>query len=242
MGLQKTRGIVLRLLPFNDKNRIVKIYTEHFGLKTFIVSASSGKVSRQKNALLQPLQPIWLETTFAETGKLGRLGEISAAASVNQSMHHHTKRSILMFLNEVLYKCLREEQSDAPLFNYIMDSLETLEQNSGTCNNFHLVFLVQLCTYLGFMPVSNYSNYHNYFHFREGLFDHFKSDEMMMDEEQSHLFSQLLMLDYDTMESLVLNTTSRNRLLENILKYYSQHITSFKDVKSLEILSEIHAV
>jgi recombinational DNA repair protein (RecF pathway) len=64
MSLQKTRGILLRVLPFNDKNRIAKIYTEHFGLRTFIVSASSSKTSRQKTALLQPLQPIWLETSF----------------------------------------------------------------------------------------------------------------------------------------------------------------------------------
>jgi DNA repair protein RecO (recombination protein O) len=242
MSLQKTRGIVLRLLPFNDKNRIVKIYTEHFGLRTFIVSAGMSKSSRQKTALLQSLQPIWLETSFIETNKLCRLGEISTAGSINYSMQHHTKRSILLFLNEVLYKCLREEQADEPLFNFIIESINYLDSTEKKCNNYHLVFLVQMCHYLGFMPVSNYSNYHKYFYYREGLFDNFKSDNIMMDEDQSKLFSQLIHLNFEHMEELELHTNARNKLLENILFYYAQHLPSFKDIKSLEILAEIHAV
>ena len=242
MSLQKTKGIVLRVLPFNDKNRIAKIYTAHFGLRTFIVSASTSKSSRQKTALLQSLQPIWLETSFIETNKLCRLGEISSAGSINNSMQHHTKRSILLFLNEVLYKCLREEQADEPLFNFILESINYLEHTEKKCNNYHLVFLVQMCHYLGFMPVSNYSNYHKYFYYREGLFDNFKSENIMMDEEQSKLFAQLLQLNFDNMELLLLHTNARNKLLENILFYYAQHLPSFKDIKSLEILAEVHAV
>lgn len=242
MSSQKTRGIVLRLMPFNDKNKIVKIYTEHFGLKTFIVSASSSKSSRQKLALLQALQPIYLETNFAETSKLSRLNEITSAGSVNQAMQHHTKRSIMLFLNEVLYKCLREEQADEPLFNFIFESIIYLDKTAQNCNNFHLVFLTQMCQYLGFMPVANYSTYHKYFYYREGLFDNFKSDNMMMDEEQSKLFFTLLSLDVHEMDKMQLHTSARNKLLENILFYYAQHLSSFKDIKSLEILSEIHAV
>ena len=242
MSLQKTKGIVLRVLPFNDKNRIAKIYTEHFGLRTFIVSASTSKSSRQKTALLQSLQPIWLETSFLETNKLCRLGEITSAGSINNSMQHHTKRSILLFLNEVLYRCLREEQADEPLFNFILEGINYLDQTEKKCNNYHLVFLVQMCHYLGFMPVSNYSNYHKYFYYREGLFDNFKSENIMMDEEQSKLFAQLLQLNFDSMELLSLHTNARNKLLENILFYYSQHLPSFKDIKSLEILAEVHAV
>jgi DNA repair protein RecO (recombination protein O) len=242
MSLQKTRGIVLRLLPFNDKNRIVKIYTELFGLRTFIVSAGMSKSSRQKTALLQSLQPIWLETSFIETNKLCRLGEISTAGSINHSMQHHTKRSILLFLNEVLYKCLREEQADEPLFNFIIESINYLDSTEKKCNNYHLVFLVQMCHYLGFMPVSNYSSYHKYFYYREGLFDNFKSDNIMMDEDLSRTFAQLIHLNFEHMEELELHTNARNKLLENILFYYAQHLPTFKDIKSLEILAEIHAV
>ncbi|HRG59233.1 MAG TPA: DNA repair protein RecO [Bacteroidia bacterium] len=241
MSSQKTRGIVLRFLPFNDKNKIVKIYTEHFGLKTFIVSSGNSKSSRQKSALLQALQPIWLETSFVETAKLSRLGEITAAESIMNATLHHAKRSILMFLNEVLYKCLREEQADEPLFNFVIESITFLNKTEQNCHNFHLIFLVQLCQFLGFMPSKNYNNYAKYFFYREGVFDSFKSDNLMMDEEQSKLFFQLINLNYLTMESLALHTNSRNKLLENILFYYGQHLPSFKEIKSIEVLAEVHA-
>jgi DNA repair protein RecO (recombination protein O) len=242
MLLQKTRGIVLRLLPFNDKNKIVKVYTEHFGLRAFIVSAGNSKSSRQKLALMQPLQPIYLETSFVETSKLSRLGEITSATSINQAMQHHVKRSMLLFLNEVLYKCLREEQADEPLFTFLINSIQYLDKTENNCNNFHLIFLTQMSHYLGFFPVLNYSNYHKYFYYREGLFDHFKSDNIMMDEEQSKLFAHLLSLNFETMEQLYLHTSARNKLVENILFYYAQHLPAFKDIKSLHILAEIHAV
>jgi DNA repair protein RecO (recombination protein O) len=241
MSLQKTRGIVLRLMPFNDKNKIVKIYTENFGLQSFIVAAGSSKTSRQKTALLQALQPIWLETSFVENGKLSRLGEISNAGTIINATRNQTKRSILLFLNEVLYKCLKEEQADEPLFNFIIQSINYLEHTQQNCNNFHLIFLIQLSKYLGFLPQNNYSNYHKYFYFNEGLFDNFKSDNMMMDEEQSKLFFQFINLNYSSMENVQIQTNARNKLLENIIFYFSQHLSSFKDLKSLEVLSEIHA-
>ena len=240
--LQKTNGIVLRLLPFNDKNKIVKIYTEHFGLQSFIVSAGSSKTSRQKLALLQALQPIALETSFRENGKLTRLGEINSLINMNNSMVHEVKRSVVIFLNELLYKCLREEQDDLPLFNFVLSSLKLLNESAENCNNFHIVFLLKLTRFLGFHPVNNHSNFHLYFYYNEGVFDNFKSDYNRMDEEQSKLFSMLLSIDYENMNEIKLNTTTRNKIVQSILTYYALHVPACKDFKSIDVLAEVHAV
>ncbi len=242
MLLQKTRGIPLKLLPFNDKNRIVKIHTEHFGLRSFVVSAGSTKNSRQKTALLQPLQPIWLETGFDESNRLFRLGEITAAGNIQNALQNHTKRSILLFINEILYKCLSEELTDTPLFDFIYNSICYLNNTTQNCNNFHLLFLVKLSHFLGFKPQSNHSAFHKYFYFTDGVFDNYKPGCLMMDEEQSLLFSKLLTLDFEQMHLLVLQNKQRIKLLENILFFYMQHIASLKEVKSLEVLSEVHAL
>ncbi|MCZ2247248.1 MAG: DNA repair protein RecO [Bacteroidia bacterium] len=241
MQFQKTRGVVLRFIPFNDNHKIVKIYTEHFGLKSFIVSLSKSKQNRNKTALLQSLQPLWLEIPDDNSSKLNRLGEIRCAESINSILLHHTKRSVLLFLNEVLYKVLKEEQSDTALFGFIIQSIAHLNNTEGNCNNFHLVFLTQLTRYLGFKPVSNYDKHNKFFYFHEGRFNHFKSgDNYMMGEQYSQLFAQLLSLDYETMGQIFLNTETRVKLLENILLYYSLHIPEFKNIKSLEVLSEVH--
>jgi len=242
MHLQKTRGIVLKLLPFNDKNKIVKVYTEHFGLRAFIVGAGSSKLNRGKLSLLQATQPIWLETAFTETGKLSRLGEVTPAASIINAMQHHTKRSMLLFIDEVLYKCLREEQADDQLFNFIFDSIVYLDKTTQNCNNFHLVFLMRLSHHLGFLPTGNYSSVNRFFHYKDGIFDCFTTEGIIMDEVHSELFSKFIELDYQNMESVQLNAQSRNKLLNNMLLYFATHMPSLSNFKSLEILTEIHAV
>jgi DNA repair protein RecO (recombination protein O) len=190
---------------------------------------------------LQITQPIWLETSFSESGKLGRLGEISVASSIINAMQNHSKRSILLFLDEVLYKCLREEQADGQLFNFVYRSIDYLNQTSQNCNNFHLVFLMRLSHYLGFLPTNNYSNNNPFFHYREGIFDCFSTEGLLMDETYSALFAKFIDLDYKSMENIPLNAQTRNKLLGNILLYYATHMPSFSNFKSLEILSEIHS-
>lgn len=242
MGYTKTRGIVLKLLPYNDKSRIVKIYTEHFGLRTFIVSAGTGKTARQKNALLQPLQPIILETGFAETSKLSRLGEIAAAGSIFHCSQHHAKRSILMFINEVLYKSLNEEMCDLPLFEFLIFSLNCLEEANSNFANFHLVFLIELSHFLGFKPVNNFSNTNTYFYLQDGYFGPFHNEKLTMEEEPSRLFSRLLETGYHNMAQVSLTAAWRNKLAELLLKYFACHLSSFRQIKSLEILAEVHAL
>ena len=241
MSLIKTRGIVLKLLPYNDKSRIVKIYTDQFGLRNFIVSAGSGKTARQKNALLQPLQPLLLEASFAESSKLTRLGEISTAGSVFNALQHHTKRSLMMFINEVLYKSLKEELSDIPLFEFLLASIAYIEEAPANFANFHLIFLIELSQYLGFRPVNNYSALSNHFYLQDGCFGPFHAEKLMMNEDLSALFSQLMQTDYGQMHTIPLTAAWRNKLTEMILKYYACHLSAFREIKSLEILAEVHS-
>ena len=53
--LHKTKGIVIKSTPFRESSLICKIFTEKFGLQTYIVNSvrSSGKTG--KAALFQPL-------------------------------------------------------------------------------------------------------------------------------------------------------------------------------------------
>ena len=63
-----------------------------------------------------------------------------------------------------------------------------------------------------------------------------------MDEEQSKLFSMLLSIDYENMNEIKLNTTTRNKIVQSILTYYALHVPACKDFKSIDVLAEVHAV
>ena len=53
--IEKLQGVVLRTIKYNDKNAIVRVYTDMHGVMAFLLPQGSGKVARQRRALFQPL-------------------------------------------------------------------------------------------------------------------------------------------------------------------------------------------
>lgn len=56
--LQKTVGIVLHTLKYNDTSNIVDIYTRENGRTSFLVSVPRSRKSAVKTVLFQPLSMI----------------------------------------------------------------------------------------------------------------------------------------------------------------------------------------
>jgi recombinational DNA repair protein (RecF pathway) len=59
------------------------------------------------------------------------------------------KRTIALFISEVLYHVLRHPMSDEPMYDFIAQSIQELDETDEP-QNFHLSFLVGLAAKLGF--------------------------------------------------------------------------------------------
>lgn len=55
-----------------------------------------------------------------------------------------------LFLSEFLYRAVREEAENRPLFAYLQHSIIWLDECGGGFANFHLVFLMRLSRFWGF--------------------------------------------------------------------------------------------
>jgi len=53
--LNKTRGIVINYIRYRETSVIVNIYTEEFGIQTYIENGVRSAKSKNKIALFQPL-------------------------------------------------------------------------------------------------------------------------------------------------------------------------------------------
>ena len=53
--IHKTRGIVFRFTRYGETSIIVTIFTEAFGLQSYIVNGVRSKSAKNKIALYQPL-------------------------------------------------------------------------------------------------------------------------------------------------------------------------------------------
>ncbi len=66
--LQKTKGIVLHTLKYNDTSIIVDIYTELSGRASFLVAVPRSRKAAVKSVLFQPLSFIEFEADYRPNG------------------------------------------------------------------------------------------------------------------------------------------------------------------------------
>ena len=238
--LQKTVGIVLHTLKYNDTSNIVDIYTRENGRASFLVSVPRSRKSAVKTVLFQPLSMIEFEADYRPMSNLYRIKEAKSWYPFRTLPYDPYKSSIAMFLAEFLYRALREEAENGPLFAYLEHSIRWLDECDRSFSNFHLVFLMRFSRFLGLYP--NTEDY------REGCFFDmlnacFVSSRPMhaayLGPEEAATIPMFMRMNYDSMRFFVMNRISRARYIEVINDYYRLHIPDFPELKSLDVLKEL---
>ncbi len=238
--LHKTSGIILYTTKYSDTSLITKIYTSHFGLQSYIINGVRSKKSKNKASLFQPMALVELVVSDSGKGKLQRISEISNQHPYNDIPYNIVKSSIAIFLNEILYKTLKEEHADEEMFEFIKSSLLILDLKNDNCFNFHIHFLVQLSRFLGFYPQGNYSKETSFFDLKEGRFvQNIPSHSIYMAPENAVLLDELTKLNYESLSLLNINKIQRKALLQEMIRFYQLHISSIGDIKSVEVLEEL---
>lgn len=239
--LQKTVGIVLHTLKYNDTSNIVEMYTELSGRVSFLVSVPRSRKSAVKSVLFQPLSLIEIEADFRPNATLYRIKEAKSFFPFSSIPYDPYKSSIALFLAEFLYRAVREEAENRPLFAYLVHSITWLDECREGFANFHLVFLMRLSRFLGLYP--NLEDYHDgdYFDLLNACFTSSRPQlhsSYILPQEASRL-NVLMRMNYDTMHLFGMSRLERARCLTVINEYYRLHLPDFPVLKSLDVLKEL---
>jgi DNA repair protein RecO (recombination protein O) len=219
--LYKTRGIVFRFTKYGDTSIIVNIFTEQFGLQSYIVNSVRTKTAKSKIALFQPLTLLDLVVYHKENLGIARIKEVQCAYPF-ATLHTDVKKSTLaLFLNEILNKSIREQSHASEICSFLFDTLEVLDRLNQGYENFHLIFLIKLSRFLGFGPHST----------AEVL------TGRMMNDQDEDVLKNLLSADFS--QHVVMNNIQRRSLLNIILQFYGQHIENFGEARSVHVLREV---
>ncbi|MFN8166001.1 MAG: DNA repair protein RecO [Bacteroidia bacterium] len=238
--LHKTRGIVFSFTEYRETSLIVKIYTELFGLQTYIVNGVRKKNSRQHSAVFQPLTPVELVVYHKDKPGIQRLSEIRPSPPLHDLPFNVIKSTITLFLSEVIGKSVREEEGNPLLFEFLHNSILQLDLDEKPSPDFHQLFLIRLTKYIGFFPVQNFSNENCYFSLSEGKFQSsIPLHPYYLNEKHSENFSKLIQLSSLFSSSTGFSSDEKKTLLENILEYYRLHIEGFGTVKSHKVLEQV---
>lgn len=121
--LQKTKGIVLHTLKYNDSSIIVDMYTELSGRASFLVAVPRSRKAAVKSVLFQPLSFIEFEADYRPNSTLYRVKEAKSFYPFSSIPYDPYKSSMALFLSEFLYRAIREEAENRPLFAYLQHSI-----------------------------------------------------------------------------------------------------------------------
>jgi DNA repair protein RecO (recombination protein O) len=223
--LHKTRGIALSYIKYRESSIIARIFTEQFGLQTYIVNSVRTKKSRTKMALFQPLSLLDLVVYFNKSKDIQRISEIKFLENLHSIPFNVRKISISIFIAEFLGKILKEDTENASLFDFLRESVLALESKANAFSNFHLTFLIKMSAYLGIKPLSAESMAHEI------------NSPILGDEKRIHLLDSLLESDYSS--EIQLAQKDRNLMLDTILNFYRYHFDYIGECKSVQVLREV---
>lgn len=242
--LHKTKGIVLRTVKYGETSVIVTIFTELFGLQSYLVNGvrTSSKKGTGKASLFQPSAMLDMVVYHSELRQLHRIKEFRWGHLYQHILSDVKKNAVSLFMVELLTKCVKQPEGHPDLFHFVEDVLLHLDECSETVTaNFPLYFALHLPVFFGFRFNDNYSAKNLILDLREGdfvqeqpLHPHF------LEEKQAEITSLLLKTQRpEELEQIKLNHDFRRNLLYAYEKYYALHIQDFGTMKTLPVLKEI---
>ena len=242
--LHKTKGIVLRAVKYGETSLIVTMFTELFGLQSYLVNGvrTSTKKGSGKANLFQPTAILDLVVYHNELKHLNRIKEFKWSYLYQHIFSDVPKNAVALFMIELLTKCLKQPEANPELFEFCEDAFIHLDESTGSVMaNFPLFFALHLPVFFGFRISDEYSDKNSIVDLQEGMFvperpDHFH----FLEGKQAEVTSELLkMMQPEELEQLKLNHDFRRQLLFAYETYYALHIQDFGTMKTLPVLREV---
>lgn len=237
--MPNSRAFVIKSLKNGETSLIVSCYLEDIGFKTFIVKGVYGsKKSKFSKAHFFPLNIVNLNYSYTEGRNLGFIKEVKTEKLYSTLHSDVQKSSIIIFLSEILNSIFREETDvNNDLFEFLFNSLSWYDQ-VGSCNNFHIKFLLELSKFIGFYPNINNEN-DSFFDLQLGSTVSTRPIDVNISGDDFSIFKKFLGMKFEDLNLMSIKNNSRVRILNYIIDYYSLHLQMFKTPKSINVFNEI---
>lgn len=239
-----TKGIVLRTVKYGETSLIVTIFTELFGVQSYLVNGvrtSSRKGSGKAN-LFQPAAILDLLVYHNDLKQLQRIREFRWGYLYRHILSDVRKNAVALFMVELLTKCLKQPEPNPDLFHFAEDAFLHLDESTDAVTaNFPLFFALHLAVFFGFRINDRYSEKNHFLDLQEGNFvSEAPLHPHFLEDRQAAVTSQLLkVMQPDELAEIKLHHDFRRHLLYAYERYYALHIQDFGTLRTLPVLREI---
>ncbi len=239
----KTKGIVLRHIKYGETSLVVTIFTELFGMQTYMVNGvRSSKKSSSKANLLQPGAILDLLVYHSDQKSMHRIREFGWSVLYRQVLSDVIKNCIALYMAELLYKCLKQPEQNTALFYFCEDVLLHLDSaDKAVTANIPLYFALHLPHFLGLKINDDYDEHQNILDLQEG---NFVTEQPVhpnfITGDNALITSQLLkVMQPHELADFHLHHEVRRKLLQYYHDYYALHIPDFGTLKTMTVLQDV---
>lgn len=242
----KTKGIILRTIQYGETSVITTVYTELFGVQSYIVKGvrQASKKSQSKQMYFQPAALLEMEVYHNSLKNLQFIKEYKWSYLYNKVLFDVVRNAVAQFMIELFQQAMKQPEANPELFYLLEGSL--LEADKGSDSivaNLPLYFMLHLATESGFRLHGAYSKQTPWLDLTEGVFTNAEpSQSNFVTGFMAETISKIQTIQfYNDLENIKLNRQMRSEILQALLHYISFHITEFKELKSLPVLKEVLA-
>ncbi|MBR3012208.1 MAG: DNA repair protein RecO C-terminal domain-containing protein [Bacteroidales bacterium] len=208
--------IVLNLTKLGESSVVLHALSREYGRRSFVV-----KVSRKTSmSLFLPLNLLEADVSESPRSTLWRAGAVTARHPLNGIRSDMHKNTMTLFMSEVLYRAVKDGAYEAGLFEWLERSILTLDSLERDFSNYHLRFLLELASAMGFSPTA------------EAL--------APFSGKYYQLLSDFVRAPFAESMIMPMNGEVRNALAEILLKYIAHHSESSLNIQSLKVLRELY--
>ena len=209
--------IVLNTTKLGESSLVLHALSREHGRRSFVVKVSR----RTPMSLFLPLNILEADVTESPKSTLWRAGAVTARYPLGGIRSNIHKNTMTLFMSEVLYRAVKDGAREEGLYEWCERSILTLDAMERDYSNYHLRFLLEFASALGFSPSA------------ESLAPFAgKYYTLLRDFVQAPFAESMLM---------AMNGEVRNALSEILLKYIAHHSESSLNVQSLKVLRELYA-
>lgn len=237
-----TKGIVLRTIKYGETSVIASVFTELFGVQSYMVNGVRTSGKSGKAHFFQPSSILEMEVYHNDLKNLQRIKDIKWSVLYKNVLSDVFKNGVALFMVELLQKNLKQPEANEDLFHFCEDAFLELDlADDGITANFPLYFSLQLAPFLGFRLQNNYSEKRKIFNLQEGKFA--EEDSMATGQSRSEIgiyISELLKAIHpNELGEIKMNHKTRSAILKIMENFYAWHVPDFGSMKTLNVLSEI---
>ncbi len=237
--LYKTRGIVFKTTDYSESSVVVQIFTEKFGLQSYLINGVKKPKAKIRLNSLQPLHLLEMVVYHKPNGNIQRVSDLRHQPVFQSIPYDIVKSSLTIFLNEMLCKSLRQHESDPVMFEFLFHAIEILDNMNAGLSSYHLYFLLRLTRFLGFYPDTSRSGL-PYFDLKNGYYTMQQPPHgCILEPPFSRTWTTILNSNFDSLPELKILKEERRVLLGKIVEYYRLHVEGFGQLRSLEILEQV---